>query len=42
MFAVDWPYVRNDDGANWMRAFDLASADKARILGGNAQALLRL
>ena len=42
MFAVDWPYIRNDDGTNWMRDFALEPAEKARILGGNAEALLKL
>jgi predicted TIM-barrel fold metal-dependent hydrolase len=42
MFAVDWPYVSNADGTAWMRNFAMAPEDKARIMGGNASALLRL
>jgi predicted TIM-barrel fold metal-dependent hydrolase len=42
LFAVDWPYVKNEDGTAWLRAFDLPAADKARIFGGNAIDLLRL
>jgi predicted TIM-barrel fold metal-dependent hydrolase len=42
MFAVDWPYVSNADGTAWMQAFDMDPADKARIMGANAAALLRL
>jgi predicted TIM-barrel fold metal-dependent hydrolase len=39
---VDWPYVSNAVGTAWMRNFDMAPEDKARIMGGNATALLRL
>lgn len=42
LFAVDWPYVRNEEGTEWLRAFDLGPGDKARLLGGNAARLLRL
>jgi predicted TIM-barrel fold metal-dependent hydrolase len=42
LFAVDWPYVSNPAGVAWMAAMDLPPNDKARILGGNAIALLRL
>jgi predicted TIM-barrel fold metal-dependent hydrolase len=42
LFAVDWPYVRNTDGTAWMHSFALRTEDKARILAGNATALLRL
>ena len=42
LFAVDWPYVRNEEGTGWLRALDLPLADKARIASGNAAALLRL
>jgi predicted TIM-barrel fold metal-dependent hydrolase len=42
LFAVDWPYVRNEDGTAWLQAFDLPHDEKSRLLGGNAAALLRL
>jgi predicted TIM-barrel fold metal-dependent hydrolase len=42
LFAVDWPYVKNRDGVDWLRAFPIEEADRARIFAGNAQALLRL
>lgn len=42
LFAVDWPYARNQEGTEWLRAFDLPAEDKARVLGGNAARLLRL
>lgn len=42
LFAVDYPYVKNRDGVDWLRAFSMDEADRARIFAGNAQALLRL
>jgi predicted TIM-barrel fold metal-dependent hydrolase len=42
MFAVDWPYVKNDDGVNWLSKFDMDSNQKAQIFNGNAKRLLRL
>jgi predicted TIM-barrel fold metal-dependent hydrolase len=42
LFAVDWPFVRNDAGVNWLSAFDLDPASKESIFGGNARALLRI
>jgi predicted TIM-barrel fold metal-dependent hydrolase len=42
LFAVDWPYVKNRDGVDWLKAFRMDEAQRARIFAGNAQALLRL
>ena len=42
MFAVDWPFVSNKDGTDWMKTVPLSEEDRVKILGGNAQRLLRM
>ena len=42
LFAVDWPFVSNADGVNWLNAFPTDQATKEQIFGGNAQRLLGL
>lgn len=42
LFAVDWPYVENRPGTAWMERIALSKDDKAKILSGNAQRLLKL
>lgn len=42
LFAVDWPYVTNTDGVDWMRAYPMDAGDRAQIFAGNAQKLLRV
>ena len=42
LFAVDWPFVMNPEGVDWMKDVPLSDTDKAKILSGNAQKLLRL
>jgi predicted TIM-barrel fold metal-dependent hydrolase len=42
LFAVDYPYVKNRDGVEWLRAYPMDEADRDRILAGNARTLLRL
>jgi predicted TIM-barrel fold metal-dependent hydrolase len=42
LFAVDWPFVMNPPAIEWMDTVPLSDADKAKILSGNAQRLLKL
>ena len=42
LFSIDWPFVENAPGVDWLRKFELGDADKAKIFGGNAKRLLKL
>src|SRR6185437_11285660 len=42
LFAIDWPFVMNPPGVEWMKDIPLSDEDKAKILSGNAQRLLRM
>jgi predicted TIM-barrel fold metal-dependent hydrolase len=42
MFAVDWPFVANKPGTQWMQTVPLCDEDKIKILSGNAKRLLRM
>lgn len=42
LFSVDWPFVSNTLGTSWLHNSTLSSADKEKIFGGNAKALLKL
>src|SRR5262252_5674028 len=42
LFSVDWPFVQNVPGTQWMHALQLSSEDKAKILSGNAKRLLKM
>ena len=42
LFAVDWPYVENAAGVDWLDGMALDEAMKAAIFSGNAKALLNL
>jgi predicted TIM-barrel fold metal-dependent hydrolase len=43
LFAIDWPFVAdNKPGVEWMQGAPLSDADKAKILSGNAQRLLKM
>lgn len=42
MFAVDYPFVSNKDGADWLRAVDLPRAVKEKIAHKNAEKLLEI
>jgi len=42
LFAIDYPFVANEPGPHWMERLMLNAEDKAKILHGNAERLLRL
>ena len=42
LFAGDYPFVPQEPGPKWMEGLMLNDADKAKILHGNAETLLRL
>jgi predicted TIM-barrel fold metal-dependent hydrolase len=42
LFSVDYPFVPNPPGVKWMEQVPLGPEDRAKILHGNAQRLLRL
>lgn len=42
MFAVDYPYVVNSDGTSWVRDLQISPDDKIKLLGANAQRLLKI
>jgi 2,3-dihydroxybenzoate decarboxylase len=42
LFAIDWPFVPNKLGTDWIPHIPLCEEDKIKLLSGNAQRLLRL
>lgn len=42
LFAVDYPFVPNEPGPKWIERLMLNTGDKAKILHGNAERLLRM
>jgi len=42
LFSVDYPFVPNPPGVKWMDSVPLGPEDRAKILHGNAERLLRL
>jgi 2,3-dihydroxybenzoate decarboxylase len=42
LFSVDYPFVPNPPGVKWMEHVPLGPEDKAKILHGNAERLLKL
>ena len=42
LFAIDYPFVPNEPGPEWMERIMLNSVDKAKILHGNSEKLLKL
>lgn len=42
LFSVDWPFVANPPGVEWMKDVPLCAEDKEKILNGNAKRLLKM
>jgi 2,3-dihydroxybenzoate decarboxylase len=42
LFSVDWPFVSNEMGTQWMEKTALSQPDKEKIMSGNARKLLRI
>lgn len=42
LFAIDWPFVPNPPGVQWIERAPISADDKVKILSKNAQRLLRL
>jgi 2,3-dihydroxybenzoate decarboxylase len=42
MFSVDWPYVDNIAGMQWMETVPLSATDKEKMFNGNARQLLKI
>ncbi|MFQ6028696.1 MAG: amidohydrolase family protein [Dehalococcoidia bacterium] len=42
LYSVDWPFVDNMLGAEWIPTIPLGNEDKMKILSGNAEKLLKL
>ena len=42
LFAIDYPFVNNEDGMEWIPNMPLCDEDKIKLLSGNATRLLKL
>ena len=42
LFSVDYPFVPNPPGTQWLHAVPLSREDRVKILGGNAAKLLKI
>jgi predicted TIM-barrel fold metal-dependent hydrolase len=42
LFAVDYPFVANKPGVDWLKAAPLSDAEREAIAHGNATKLLKL
>lgn len=42
MFSVDWPYVSNQAGVDWLKSNYLTTADREKIASSNARRLLHI
>ena len=42
LFSVDWPFVENKPGTDWLATVPLSPEDKEKLANGNARRLLKL
>lgn len=42
LFSVDWPYVENQPGMDWMQTVPLSAEDREKMFNANARKLLKL
>ncbi len=42
IFAIDWPFVSNKPGMDWLQTLQISHEDMAKMLSGNARRLLKL
>ena len=42
MFSIDYPFVENPPGMDWINPLQMNAADKEKILSGNAKRLLKI
>lgn len=42
IFAIDFPFVKNEDGMEWIPHMTICEEDKIKLLSGNAKRLLKL
>ena len=42
MFSLDWPYVNNEDGMDWVKTLQISETDLRKFMSGNAQKLLKI
>jgi len=42
LFSVDYPFVENAPGTEWLNRIPLCAEDKAKIMSGNAKRLLKM
>ena len=42
LFSVDYPFVDNPPGSEWIKTLPLCAEDREKLLNGNARHLLKL
>ena len=42
LFAIDFPFVANEDGMAWIPHMTICEEDKVKLLSGNAKRLLKI
>jgi predicted TIM-barrel fold metal-dependent hydrolase len=42
LFSIDWPFVKNTTGTDWLKTVPLCEEDKIKLMSGNAKRLLKI